>query len=210
MLKEYINTDIQLSKKQKISILCLIIVIAGIFGWVYEYIFYYINSGFKQFYMRGGNYLPWINIYATGSILILILTYKKRKHPFQVFLISAISTGILEYFSGYILYDKLGWVRCWSYNEEILNFGNIGGFVCLRSVLFFGLSGLLLIYGIVPFLINLSRKMNPNLLLTISIILCSIFLLDEIYNLLLYPYFPIPKATDFYKSKGLKYIYFSK
>ena len=160
--------------------------------------------------MRGGNYLPWINIYATGSILILILTYKKRKHPFQVFLISAISTGILEYFSGYILYDKLGWVRCWSYNEEILNFGNIGGFVCLRSVLFFGLSGLLLIYGIVPFLINLSRKMNPNLLLTISIILCSIFLLDEIYNLLLYPYFPIPKATDFYKSKGLKYIYFSK
>lgn len=210
MLKEYINTDIQLSRKQKTSILCLIIVIAGVFGWLYEYIFYFINSGFQQFYMRGGNYLPWINIYATGSILILILTYKKRKHPFQVFLISAISTGILEYFSGYILYDKLGWVRCWSYNEEILNFGNIGGFVCLRSVLFFGLSGLFLIYGIVPFLIKLSQKMNPNLLLIISIILCSIFLIDEIYNLLLYPYFPIPKATEFYKSKGLKYIYFSK
>ena len=158
MLKEYLNKDIKLSKEQMISIICCIIVISGVFGWLYEVIFYYFNSGMKQVYMRGSNFLPWINIYAYGAFLILALTYKKRKHPLQVFLISAIATGILEYFSGYILYEKLGLTRCWSYNEEILNFGNIGGFVCLRSVTFFGLSGLFLIYGILPFLIYLSKK----------------------------------------------------
>ena len=199
-----------LSKKQLISVICLLIVISGIFGWVYEFIWYYINSGFKTFYMRGGNYLPWINIYAYGSFIILFLAYKKRKNPLLVFIISVISTGILEYFTGLILYDKLGWTRWWSYNEEIWTWGNIGGFVCLRSVLFFGLSGLILIYGIVPTTIKLVKKCNENTIYIISIILCSIFVLDEIYNLLLYPYFPIPQAREFYKSLGFKYIYFTK
>lgn len=210
MLKEYIEKEVKLSKNQKIGILASIITISGIFGWLYEFIFYYLNSGMKQFYMRGGNFLPWINIYAYGAILIIALTYKRRKDPLAVFLISVIATGILEYLSGYILYEKLGLTRCWSYNEEIWNFGNIGGFVCLRSVLFFGLSGLFLIYGILPFLIKISQKVDPKKFLIISIIICSIFLLDEIYNFLLYRLLSLPKASTIYKSLGLKYIYFTK
>ena len=64
MLKKYLNSDIKLNLKQKIIILSLVIVISGIFGWIYEFIFYYFNSGMKEFYMRGGNFLPWINIYS--------------------------------------------------------------------------------------------------------------------------------------------------
>ena len=210
MLKEYIEKDTKLSKNQKIGILASIITISGIFGWLYEFIFYYLNSGMKQFYMRGGNFLPWINIYAYGALLIIGLTYKKRKHPLQVFLISVIATGILEYLSGYILYEKLGLTRCWSYNEEIWNFGNIGGFVCLRSVLFFGLSGLFLIYGILPFLIRISQKINQKAFLIISVIICSIFLIDEIYNFLFCKLFSLPKASTIYKSIGFKYIYFER
>ena len=208
MLKEYLNKDVKLNTKQKISILCLIIVISGVFGWIYEVIFYYFNSGMKEIYWRGGNFLPWINIYAYGAILILALTYKRRKSPLQVFLISAISTGILEYFSGYILYGKLGLPRCWSYNHEILNFGNIDGYVCLRSVTFFGLSGLLLIYGILPLLIQVSKKANLKVLFIVSIILCSIFLLDEIYNLVLYKMLSLPDSITIYKRLGVKYLFF--
>ena len=50
-------------------------------------------------------------------------------------------------------------VRLWDYNTEILNFGNIGGFICLRSVLFFGLSSLILMYIILPICIKLSQKL---------------------------------------------------
>lgn len=197
-----------LNTKQKITLMCLLIIITGIFGWLYEFIFYFFNSGMKTFYMRGGNFLPWINIYAIGAFLIILLTYKRKNHPFQVFLISIISTGILEYLSGYILYGKLGWTKCWDYNTEILNFGNIGGYVCLRSVLIFGLSGLLLIYCIIPNLIKLVKSKYINTIMIISIILCSIFLLDEVYNLVFTKLFDLPKASTIYKNIGFNYLYF--
>ena len=209
MLKEYLNKDIKLNKKELISIICMIIVFSGVFGWLYEFLFYYLNSGFKTFYMRGGNFLPWINIYAYGAFLILLLTYRFRKKPLLVFLISMISTGILEYISGYILYGKLHWIRCWDYNQEILNFGNINGYVCLRSVLVFGFSGLLLVYFIVPLFIKFVKgNKNINTIFIVSIIVCSIFLIDEVYNLICSPLFGLPKATGIYKDLGLKYLYF--
>ena len=197
-----------LSKKQKITLICLLIVISGIIGWVYEYFFYYANSGFKQFYMRGANFLPWINIYAYGAFLIIAMTYRKRENPLQVFLLSMLVTGILEYFSGYILYGKLGWTKCWDYNQEILNFGNIGGYVCLRSVLVFGLSGLALMYLILPVLSKIVRSKYINIIFIISVIICSIFILDEIYNLVIAHIFHLPRARDIYKTFGLKYLYF--
>ena len=209
MLKEYLNKDIKLNKKELISVICMIIVFSGVFGWLYEFLFYYLNSGFKTFYMRGGNFLPWINIYAYGAFLILILTYKRRKHPIQVFLISMISTGILEYISGYVLYGKLHWIRCWDYNQEVLNFGNINGYVCLRSVLVFGVLGLLLVYFIVLlFIIIVKNNKIINTIYIVSIIVCSIFLIDEVYNLIFPSLFNLPKATSIYKDLGLKYLYF--
>ena len=197
-----------LSRKQKITLICLLIVISGVIGWVYEYFFYYMNSGFKQFYMRGANFLPWINIYAYGAFLIIGITYSKREKPLQVFLLSMLVTGILEYFSGYILYGKLGWTKCWDYNQEILNFGNIGGYVCLRSVLVFGLSGLALMYLILPVLSKIVRSKYINIIFIISVIICSIFILDEIYNLVIAHIFHLPRARDIYKTFGLKYLYF--
>ena len=207
--KKYINTDIKLNIKEIFVIVCLVYVVAGVFGWLYEFIFYWMNSGFKTFYWRGANYLPWINIYAYGSFLIIFLTYKLRKKPWLVFLISMISTGILEYCTGYVIYGKLGWIKCWDYNQEILNFGNIGGYVCLRSVTIFGICGLILIYGLLPLFIKLVKTVDIKKMLVISISLFAIFFIDNAYNFKLYKYFPIPKASDFYSSKGIKYLYFS-
>ncbi len=209
MLKDYINKENKLNRKEFIIIFCLVGVISGVFGWAYEVLFYWMNSGFKEVYMRGGNYLPWINIYMYGSYLIAFLAYRFRKSPLKVFLISAISTGVLEYFSGLVLYGILGWVKCWDYNQEILNFGNIGGYVCLRSVTVFGLCGLLLIYVIFPLLMKLVKKVNMKILLPLSIILFSIFMIDEVYNRWFYPYGPLPHASQYYKDIGFKYIYFS-
>ena len=195
-----------LTKKQKITLICLLIVISGIIGWVYEFFFYYMNSGFTTFYYRGGNFLPWINIYMYGSFLILALTYKVKKKPILVFLISLVTTGILEYLSGYVLYGVLGWTKCWDYNQEILNFGNIDGYVCLRSVLVFGFAALALVYFIVPMLIKLVKK-YPKLFI-VSIVLASIFLFDEIYNLFLYKLLNLPDSVEIYKSIGFKYLFF--
>ncbi len=193
-----------LQKYQKIGIFFLIVVISGIFGWLYEVIFYFFNNGMNGFYMQGGNFLPWINIYAIGAILILLTTYQFRKNPFLVFLISTIVTGLLELISGWLIFTIGNGTRYWDYNVEILNFGNIGGFVCLRSVLFFGLSALILMYLVLPFCIFLAKKLKKKTFLILSISLFTIFMLDEIGNLTA-KNLSLPTAKDFYKSQGIKY-----
>lgn len=206
--ENYLEKNHKFDKKTMISILSLIIVISGIFGFIYEVIFYYFNSGCTKFYWRGGNFLPWINIYATGSIMIYFLTYKYRKKPLKIFLISFITCGILEYIAGYGMFILGNGFRCWDYNTEILNFGNINGFVCLRSVTFFGLSSLLLMYVIVPLCFYLAQKTNKKTFVIISITLCSIILFDEFYNLLFARLLNLPRASDIYSSLGFNYMKF--
>ncbi len=205
-IKNYINNDFKFDKKTKLAIICLIIVISGIFGWLYEFIFYFFNSGMKQFYYRGANFLPWINIYAIGAVVIFLLTYKKRKHPVYIFLISIIASGIIEYIGGYYM-EHFNDVRCWNYDEEILNFGNINGYVCLRSVLIFGIMSLLLMYLIVPLCFYLANKFKKTFRI-LSYVLCFIFLTDELYNLVFANIFSLPRASSIYKMLGFKYLYF--
>lgn len=208
LYKKYLEEDHNFDKSTLLGIICLIIVISGVFGFLYEFVFYYFNSGMTEFYWRGSNFLPWINIYAIGAVFIFFLLYKKRKHPLLVFFASMLITGILEYIGGWMLYEFQDGLRCWDYNSEILNFGNINGFVCLRSVLFFGFSSLLLIYLIVPLCFYLAEKMNKKIFLIITIGLCSIFLFDELYNLIFARILSLPRASDMYKSLGFHYIYF--
>lgn len=206
--KKYISEDYKFDMMTMIGMFCLIIVISGVFGFIYEFIFYYFNSGMTQFYWRGGNFLPWINIYATGALMIFFITYRKRKNPLFVFLASFISCGILEYISGFFMYELGNGIRCWDYNSEILNFGNIDGFVCLRSVLFFGISSLILIYIIVPFCFYLAKKIDRKTFLILSYTLCAIFLFDEFYNLLFARILSLPRASTIYKKLGFHYLYF--
>lgn len=203
LYNKYLNSNIKLERWQTISILALIIVFSGFFGFVYEYIFYFFNFGMKKFYWQGGNFLPWINIYAYGALIIICLTRKYKKNPLMVFLLSLISTGILEYISGFAIYKLFNGLRLWNYNTEILNFGNIGGFVCLRSVLFFGISGLFLIYVVLPLMIMLTKRSNKKVFLTIIILLCSIVLFDELYNLIFARVLNLPRATAVYKALGM-------
>lgn len=204
---KYLNEDIKFDKETMIGIFCLLVVITGMFGFLYEFIFYYFNGGMKTFYWRGGNFLPWINIYATGSIMIYLLTYKDRKKPLKVFLVSVITTGILEYFSGLGM-DKIAGKRCWDYSQEILGGLNINGYVCLRSVLVFGVFSLLLIYIVLPLIFYIAKKSNKKVFITTSIILCSIIMIDEFYNLLIARIFHLPRAYNVYSKLGVPYVKF--
>ena len=199
---DYKSDKIKLAPYQKVGIFMLIVVFAGFFGWLYEFIFYFFDGGMERFYMQGGNFLPWINIYAIGAVLIIATTWKLRKYPWAVFLISILVTGILEFVAGWLIYKIGGGTRYWDYNTEILNFGNIGGFVCLRSVLVFGFSALLLIYIITPLFINFAKKLPKTTFLTIAIVLFSLVMCDEIYNLLASKFFDWPDAVEIYQSNG--------
>ena len=207
-LNNYINNDHSFDKSTMLGIICLIIVISGTIGFLYEFIFYYFNGGMKQFFWRGGNFLPWINIYATGAVGIYFLTYKLRKKPLKVFITSTIFCGLLEYFSGLGVYIIGNGTRYWDYNTEILNFGNINGFICLRSVLVFGISSLLLMYIVVPICFHIAKNTNKKLFLGVTFTLCTIVLLDEFYNLIFAKILKLPRSTTIYKKLGIKYVNF--
>ncbi len=202
---DYMNEKIKLDKYQKLGVFSFILLTSGLFGWIYEFVFYFFNSGMKTWYMRGGNFLPWINIYAIGAFLILIICTKYKKKPWLVFILSVIITGLLEYFSGLVIYKLIG-ARYWDYNTEILNFGNIGGFVCLRSVLWFGLSSFILMYILNPIGIYLSLKTNRKVIIILSIFIITIIFLDQIYNLILVDIFNLKNAIQIYKTYGIKYM----
>jgi len=157
-------------------------ILSGIFGFIYETFFYKIDLGY--FVKRGSTYGPWIPIYVWGGLLIIILTYRFKGKPILVFLLNCLITGTLEYTTGYALL-KYKNIRLWDYNTEIWNFGNINGFVCLRSILFFGLASLFLIYILVPIVVRLTKKIPEYNLIILSSFLGFIFIIDVfLYSIL--------------------------
>lgn len=204
--REYMGDKLNLERWQKWGVLMGLVVFAGFFGWVYEMIFYYFDGGMGKFYMQGGNYLPWINIYAIGAVLIVVTTWKVRRSPWAVFLISVVATGVLEFVAGWLVYTIGNGTRYWDYNVEIWNFGNIEGFVCLRSVLVFGISALMLMYAVVPGLIYLARKVPKKIFMSVVIVIFALVMADEVYNLLAAKVFGWPGAIEFYESMGWEYL----
>lgn len=167
----------KLDLKATISVICLCAVICGIVGFIYETFFYKIDLGY--FIKRGATYGPWIPIYGEGGILIVLLTYRFKKNPWAIFFLNCLITGTLEYFTGFFL-DKWFGLRPWNYDIELWNWGNINGYICARSILFFGISSLILIYFIVPKVIKLAKKYDENKFMVFSVGLAGLFLLDYI------------------------------
>ena len=81
--------------KTRVLIILLSMFIGAVFGYIYEVIFYKIDTGY--FINRGTTFGPWIPIYAYGTLLIYLTTNKIKDKPIYVFLISALVSGILEY-----------------------------------------------------------------------------------------------------------------
>lgn len=195
--KNYLEDKIKVDSKLLFALLCGCSVCGGIYGMVYETLFYLIDRG--ALCRRGSSFGPWIEIYGLGTLLIYVLCHKYKKNPLKVFLIAGISSGLLEYLAGCGMYHLLDGRRGWNYNIEIWNWGNIDGFVCARSVLVFAVSGLLLIYAIYPLLLWISQKINRKVFMTITITLATLFAIDVIYNDVIVTLFHTYSSLDFYK-----------
>jgi uncharacterized membrane protein len=166
-------------KEEKIVLIIQIILISAIFGFIYETIFYRIDLGY--FVKRGYTIGPWLPIYATGGLLIYLSNIKNKNNILKIFINSAVMCGLLEFIVGYLLLH-ISHIRLWDYNTEILNYGNIGGYICLRSVLFFGLSGVFLMNIVLPLITKIINKYQSKKTEYITIFLGGLFCIDFIVN----------------------------
>ena len=155
-----------------------LIFLAGCFvGWIYEEIFYWITEGMLR--NRGVLYGPWLPIYGFGALGIYGMKPLK-KHPVLLFSVCVAITGVLEYLIGYIGIRFLG-MRLWDYRGMFLN---IGGIVCFRSVVSFGLLGLFFHYGLEPFARKKFQCFRFSRVLSVCGVLAAVFASDVVCSLL--------------------------
>lgn len=162
--------------KEKILYLILIFIVGAFVGYVYEVIFCIVQD--HELVNRGVLYGPYLPIYGAGAVFIYFLKPLK-KHPVLLFISVMLITGILEYIIGFCLFEFCG-KRLWDYTGLLLN---IGGFVCIRSVISFAIGGLILIYIVEPLLEKFVNKISNRYELIICASFVLIFLVDIILSI---------------------------
>lgn len=118
-----------------LSQLIIFFFLASIGGFLWEVLIFLVKEG--QFRNRGFLYGPWLPVYGCGAVLIYILLVKLEKHPFTVFLLSAVIGTGLELAIGWFL-DTVWNLHYWDYSGYFLNFR---GYICLWSAVGFGIAG---------------------------------------------------------------------
>lgn len=141
-------------------------------GWVVEVSAFLIQD--HKFVNRGFFIGPVVPIYGTGGILITLLLTKYQSDPVTLFCMAVVVCSILEYMTSYVM-EKLFKTRWWDYSNKKFN---INGRICLTNLLFFGLMGLVMVYLVNPFLIDILNKIDPILLKCVVSILLVLFIID--------------------------------
>jgi len=105
------------------------------------------------------------------------------------------------------MYYGLNGVRAWNCNLEILNFGNIGGFICVRTFVEFAVLGLLVIYVIAPLMFRMACSISRNTFVTIWMIIGLVCVADIVYNDIICFLVPgLVNASEIYTGIGFKYM----
>ena len=140
-------------------------------GWLLESI--YCSIGEKRIINRGFLTGPLCPIYGTAALVMTILIYNPFKdRPFIIFLLGIVLCDIVEYITSYIM-EKLFSARWWDYTYEFLN---IGGRICLKHTLYWGIISVAFVRVLHPAVENLYAKINGDYLIYILIAVLLFFL----------------------------------
>lgn len=156
----------------------LLFFIYSVIGWFVEVTYVYIGT--KKFINRGFLIGPYIPIYGYSALIMALYLTQYKDNPLTVFLLAIFICTFIEYMISFNM-EKLFNARWWDYSNSKFN---INGRVCLKNGLGFGFLSLLLIYLINPWLVNLLEKLNPKLLIIISVICLVIFVFDFVTSLI--------------------------
>lgn len=119
---------------------CLIFYIYCFLGWCFESS--YVSLKNKKFVNRGFMKGPFLPIYGTGAVTILIVTIPVMFSPFLVYIVSVLTATVLELLTG-IAMERMFKVKYWDYSS---NFMNYKGYICVKSSITWGFMGLLITY----------------------------------------------------------------
>lgn len=148
----------------------------SVLGWSIEVVGKYIEV--RRFINSGFLIGPYCPIYGVGSVLIILLLEWYADSPLAVFGLAMLICGTLEYMTSYAM-EKLFNARWWDYSHRRFN---IDGRVCARTLIPFGLLGLLLMYLIKPMLFAMFEGVLQAVLDGVCISLCLLFAADVVVS----------------------------
>ena len=160
----------------RLTSLIYIFFTACFIGWCWEVLIFLFKAG--GFVNRGTLYGPWLPIYGTGSVLLLLVLKPFIKRPIVFFPSAFVLCGILEYFASWVL-EKLFNQYWWNYSTT---FGNINGRVCLEGLLFFSAGAGLVVYVIAPLVDEFVSRIPIKAKQTICTVLVLMFVSDMIFS----------------------------
>lgn len=113
-------------------------------GWLWETA--YVSVRTRKWVNRGFMHGPFLPIYGSGAIVILLSTLGVRDNLLLIYIFGMIGSTVLEYFTGAAM-QKLFGVRYWDYSK---NRFNLNGHICLFVSLAWGCFSILLVRVIHP------------------------------------------------------------
>ena len=127
-------------------------IVFGVFGWAFETAYVWIRFG--RFTYRGYLFshisfiwgLPFIEMYAIGGIIVLMLFHQLEKRPIKLFFLGSVAMTIFELIGSYFctfFFQK----SFWNYSNELLNFD---GRICLIASIGWGILSVIAICVIKP------------------------------------------------------------
>lgn len=134
-------------------------------GWCTEVSFAALTSG--RFVNRGFLNGPVCPIYGVGVVIVLFFLEPLRKNTVLLFVGSVLLTSLLEWLTGFVL-EKIFHQRWWDYSNEPFN---LGGYICLRFSIAWGLACLIVVDIIHPSILWLIHLV-PH---TLGLILLALF-----------------------------------
>lgn len=134
-------------------------------GWCTEVSFAALTSG--RFVNRGFLNGPVCPIYGVGVVIVLFFLEPLRKNTVLLFVGSVLLTSLLEWLTGFVL-EKIFHQRWWDYSNEPFN---LGGYICLRFSIAWGLACLIVVDIIHPSILWLIHLV-PH---TLGIVLLALF-----------------------------------
>jgi len=168
-------------KRYSLTSMILFFFCFSMIGWLWEVVIHFIQYG--SWVNRGVLSGPWLPIYGSGCVLVLLLLLPKKfkkitDNPALTFLLIMLICTIIEYFTSVYLELTKG-TRWWDYTGFLFN---INGRVCFEGSLFFGLGGTACIYLVAPALDKLFSFIPKNTRKWLCILLVTAFALDFTYS----------------------------
>ena len=152
--------------------------IYSLLGWCLEVIYSSVVTG--KFVNRGflnGSICP---IYGLGASLMILCLTPVAHNLIALFFGALLLGSLLELVGGFLL-KHLFHITWWDYSDEPLN---IGGYICLKFSLVWGVIGVLLIGVIHPPIAELLRVTPPVLLVSILLLFYTYFIVDSVVTVL--------------------------